>query len=615
MDPHYMTDELSQSPVPQDIQTRYRAERDKRVTNQGRGALDLVGDLASYLEDPYTAAKARLPVQDEVDALCIGAGFAGLLAGARLKESGLGKVRLVDAAGDVGGVWYWNRYPEAKCDIESLIYMPLLEELGYIPSQRYATAPEIGAHARRIAAHYKLYDHALFHTTVTETQWDEDDALWHVRTDRGDAIRSKYLLICNGPLSKVKLPDIDGIDSFKGKAFHTSRWDYGYTGGGPTDPVLTGLKDKRVGFIGTGATGLQCVAPLGQAAKELFVFQRTPSTVGWRDNRPIDTAEVESWPKGWQRARQENFTRINFGHAVEQDLIQDGWTELYGTLLASPSLKGLSGAALAAERDRLDLMMMERIRARIDAVVQDPDTAERLKPYYNYLCKRPGFHDEYLAAFNLEGVQLVDTGGGGIERMTETGVVVEGREYPLDCVIFATGFETETAGRLRLGFELFGRGGLDIRSKWKDGLTTLHGMTVADFPNLFLIPGVNGQAVVTANVVHMTQEYVGHIAHIIAATEARGAASVETSHEAEAAWVATILARRIDRSAFLEACTPGRYNYEGNLAARPAQNTTFGGGPIEFFQLLAAWRATGKQSGMIFTQAATEQRLAEAVGR
>lgn len=593
-----MTDD-TRSAIEQ-MQARYREERDRRRDFEGRGALDLTGSLAEYLEDPYTPATPRAPLFDEVDALCIGAGFAGLLAGARLRDAGLGKVRLVDAAGDVGGVWYWNRYPEAKCDIESLIYMPLLEELDYVPKLRYATAPEIGAHARNIATHYNLYENALFHTTVRELKWDDAQEKWHVLTDRGDDILSKYVLICNGPLSKVKLPDIPGIGDFRGRAFHTSRWDYDYTGGGPTDTDLDRLADKRVGLIGTGATGLQCVAPLARSARELYVFQRTPSTVAVRDNRPLDATTVRGWPKGWQKSRQENFTRINFGHPVEEDLIQDGWTDLYGTLLASPSYEGLSGAELAAEKERIDFVMMERIRARIDALVEDPETAERLKPYYNYLCKRPGFHDEYLPAFNLPGVTLVDTGGGGVERMTETGLVAGGRHYELDLVVFGTGFETETAGRLRMGFEVTGRDGLDLREKWKDGLTTQFGMQIARFPNLFMIPGVNGQAVVTANVVHMTQEYVAHIAHVIGLAEARGARTVEVTDAGERAWVDTILARRIDRTAFLEACTPGRYNYEGNVAARPLQNTTFGGGPIEFFEILKQWRDSGDHAGIAF---------------
>ncbi|MFT4011826.1 MAG: NAD(P)/FAD-dependent oxidoreductase [Paracoccus sp. (in: a-proteobacteria)] len=595
-----MTQETPDQSAIERMQARYREERDRRQVFSGRGALELTGDLAGYLDDPYTQAKPRAPLNDEVDVLCIGAGFAGLLAGARLREAGLGRIRLVDSAGDVGGVWYWNRYPEAKCDVESLIYMPLLEELDYVPTLRYATAPEIGAHARRIAEHYRLYDDALFHTTVTELRWDDALEKWHVLTDRGDDIVTKYLLICNGPLSKVKLPDIPGIDDFKGKAFHTSRWDYDYTGGGPTDPRMPGLADKRVGFVGTGATGLQCVAPLAASSGELLVFQRTPSTVAVRDNRPLDAAEIRAWPKGWQKRRQENFTRINFGQPVEEDLIQDGWTDLYGTLYASPTYRGLTGEELAAEKERVDFMMMERIRARIDATVTDPGTAERLKPYYNYLCKRPGFHDEYLAAFNSPNVTLVDTGGGGVERMTETGVVAGGQLHELDCLIFGTGFETETAGRLRLGFEVFGRGGLDLREKWKAGLTTQFGMAIARFPNLFLIPGVNGQAVVTANVVHMTQEYVAHIAHVIGLAEARGARTVEVTDAGEKAWVDTILARRIDRTAFLEACTPGRYNYEGNLAARPLQNTTFGGGPVEYFEILRKWREGADHAGVAF---------------
>ena len=576
----------------------YRQERDKRLNSRaGRGIVEITGDLTRYLDDPYMPAVPREPLTDEVDVLCIGAGFAGLLMGARLKEAGVERVRLIDSAGDVGGVWYWNRYPECKCDVDSLIYMPLLEETGYIPEWRYAPAPEIGEHARRIARHYDLYEHAVFHTTVTEIVWDDAIGRWHVHTDRGDDMLAQYVVICNGPMSRVKLPDIPGLDTFKGKAFHTSRWDYDYTGGGPSDPNLSRLGDKVVGFIGTGATGLQCVAPLGQSSRQLYLFQRTPSTVGVRDNRPIDPEEVKAWAPGWQKRRQENFTAINFGEPVAEDMIKDGWTDVYSALLTSSRYANLSGSALELEKEKVDFEKMEGIRARIDAVVHDPATAEKLKPYYKYMCKRPGFHDEYLPTFNRPNVTLVDTQGEGVQAIYETGVVANGERYELDCLIFGTGFETETGGRLRMGFDVIGRGGLTLNDKWRHGMTTLHGMTVSGFPNLFITPGVNAQAVVTTNVVHMTGEYAHHLAYIVRTLRERGADVFELTEQAESEWVRTIVDRRVDMTAFLDACTPGRYNYEGHTEQRPIQNTVFGGGADEYFTILRAWRDAGDLPG------------------
>lgn len=594
-----------------EARAKYRQERDLRLgAPAGRTDIALTGARKRFVDDPFQEVVERAPVEDEVDAVCIGAGFAGLLVGANLKQAGITRVRLIDSAGDVGGVWYWNRYPEAKCDVESLCYMPLLEETGYVPSQKYAAQPEIHEHARRIARHFDLYDLALFHTTVTEIRWHEDEGHWTVRTDRGDNIRAAHVIIGIGPMNTVKIPDIPGIDTFKGKTFHTSRWDYDYTGGAPNDPALSKLHDKSVGFIGTGATALQAVAPLAESAKQLFLFQRTPSTVGIRGNRPIDPSEVRDLAPGWQKRRQENFTAIWAGAAVDEDLVQDGWTYICKELYRSPRYEGLSPAEKQAERERVDFDLMEEVRARIASIVRDPATAEGLKPYYNYFCKRPGWHDEYLAAFNLPSVSLVDTHGKGIERIYEGGVVVEGREYPLDCLIFGTGFVTETTGKLRLGFDVIGRDGVTLTEKWKDGMTTLHGLMVSQFPNLFIIPGVNSQAVVTVNVVHMTQEYAHQIAYVVRSIRERGMRVFNLSADAEKAWVDTILARRIDDAAFLEACTPGRNNYEGNTKARPRQNTVFGGGPIEYFGLLKAWRDSGDLPGLELSHSADSAQSA-----
>lgn len=578
---------------------RYRAERDKRVAaRQGRSDRIATGDLKRYVSDPFSTPEPREPVRDEVDVVCIGGGFAGLLVGARMREAGFDKIRLIDTAGDVGGVWYWNRYPEAKCDVESLCYLPLLEETGYFPKLRYSEAPEIYGHAQRIAKHFRLYDHSLFHTTVTEVSWDEASNRWHIHTDRDDHIVAQFVVVAIGPMNTVKLPDIPGIETFKGKSFHTSRWDYGYTGGSPTDTRLTGLSDKTVGLIGTGATALQCMPPLAQSAKDFFLFQRTPSTVGIRGNRPISPADLTDFAPGWQKRRQENFTTIWAGRPVDEDMVEDGWTYICKELYCSPEYEGLSGEERARKRDEIDLRLMEEIRGRIDAVVKDKATADALKPYYDYFCKRPGWHDEYLEAFNLPNVHLVDTQGAGVEAVYEDGVIVRGEKYPLDCLIYGTGFVTETTGKLQLGFGVFGRDGVPLAERWKDGMRTLHGLTTSEFPNFFIIPGVNAQAVVTVNVVHMTQEYAQHIAYIAGEVRKRGMEVFDLSHEAENDWVETLLEKRIDDQAFLEACTPGRNNYEGQVVARPKQNTVYGGGPIEYFALLEQWRASGDLPGI-----------------
>jgi cation diffusion facilitator CzcD-associated flavoprotein CzcO len=583
------------------VREKYRLERDKRLNGTSRAVVipDFTGPGAEYLVDPYLPVLEREPIHGEVDVVIVGAGFGGLLFGANLRDEGLQRIRLIDTAGDVGGVWYWNRYPGAMCDVESLIYMPLLEELDYIPKDRYSKAPEILAHAQNIAKHYRLYDDALFHTAVTELRWDADERHWLVNTNRCDQIRARHVIVAPGPLSRLRLPDLPGLDSFEGKMFHTSRWDYSYTGG-DFDSELTGLRDKAVGIVGTGATGLQCVPEVAKYAKQLYVFQRTPSTVAVRDNRPIDQEWARSQPPGWQARRQDNFTDVLTGIPVEEDLIHDGWTDLYGHLLSDPAFAKLPPDETARAREIADFNQMESVRSRIAAEVADPDTAEALKPYYAYMCKRPGFHDEYLAAFNRSNVSLVDTQGRGLERAYGDGVIVNGKKYELDCLILATGFANETTGRGMLGYEIVGRDGLTLNEKWADGLSTLHGIATSRFPNFFIMPGNYSQSTATHNLMHTMQHNAKQVAYIIGEATRRGARVIEVDPEAEAAWVQTIVDKAVDKTAFLAACTPGRDNYEG-ANTRLAQNVLYGGTPPEYFRMLKKWRQAGDLAGFNLT--------------
>jgi cyclohexanone monooxygenase len=590
--------------APTDLdQTRekYRQERAKRVGGDRDATLELTGDLAHYLQDPYRPARPRAAVGDAVDVTIVGGGFGGLLCGAMLRGGpfGQGRVRVIDRAGDFGGVWYWNRYPGAQCDIESYIYLPLLEETGTIPTEKYAHAPEIFDHARTLGRHYDLYDLALFHTSVTGATWHEAERQWEVATDRGDRFMSRYLILAIGSLDKVKLPAIPGAEDFAGHSFHTSRWDYEYTGGRRTGQ-LTGLRDKSVGVVGTGATALQCVPYLGAWAGRLHVFQRTPSTVGTRGNRPTDPAWAASLQPGWQERRMRNFTAILAGGDADTDLVDDSWTRLYTALLHPvPEELGVTGPADQGRLGELaDLAMMERIRGRIDSVVTDPRQAAALKPYYRYLCKRPGFHDDYLNTFNRPSVCLVDTGGAGIERVVPGGVVAGGRTYHLDCLVWATGFEWNTSYTSRIGFDLRGRDGASLAGKWRDGMATLHGMTTHRFPNFFTLPGPNSQAVVTTNFMHTLTECARHVSYIIGAAEESGAGGFAVTEKAEREWVSTILGRAKYNAEFQRACTPGRFNNEGRPDGRPRANTNFGDGPLEFFRLLENWRADGALAGL-----------------
>ena len=586
---------------PDALREKYRQERDKRLRADGNEQYqEVTGDFARYLDDPYVAPGfTREPLFDEVEAIVIGGGFGGLLVAARLREAGVENIRVIEKGGDFGGTWYWNRYPGAQCDIEAYIYLPLLEELNYIPKEKYSHAPEILAHSRAIGEHYDLYDNACFQTEVTEMRWDDEAARWIVSTNRGDRMKARFVAMSNGPLNRPKLPGIKGVDTFKGHTFHTSRWDYGYTGGDSTGN-LTGLRDKRVAIIGTGATAVQCVPHLGAAAKQLYVFQRTPSSIDVRNNRPTDPQWANQLEPGWQKKRMTNFNVLVTGGYQEEDLVADGWTDIIRNLGGLTQRKASADQKpedVAAIVELADFQKMEQVRARVDSIVQDPATAAALKPYYRQFCKRPCFHDEYLQTFNRPNVKLVDTQGRGVDRITENAIVVDGKSYEVDCIIFATGFEVGTDYTRRAGYEMYGRDGVTLTQKWANGLSTFHGFQTTGFPNCFFM-GVT-QTGFTANFPHMLDEQSHHIAYIVKQAMARQARTVEATPEAEAEWVATIQRLKANNQQFFLECTPGYYNNEG----KPGQGNSlldgqYGGGPEEFFQIIRKWRDEGTLSGL-----------------
>ncbi len=583
---------------PDALRERYRQERDKRLRADGNDQyVEVKGDFRHYVDDPYVEAGfTRPPLADETDVLVIGGGFGGLLAAARLREAGVDRIRIVEKGGDFGGTWYWNRYPGAQCDIESYIYLPLLEETGYIPKEKYSFAAEIREHARRIGRHYDLYRDACFQTEIRDIRWLDDEQRWLIRTNRDDAMKARHVVMSNGPLNRPKLPGIPGIERYKGHSFHTSRWDYAYTGGS-NEGNLRGLVDKRVAVIGTGATAIQCVPHLGRWAKHLYVFQRTPSSVDLRGNRPTDPDWAASLQPGWQKRRMENFNTLVSGGVQEEDLVSDGWTDIIRSLISVAAVRGDKPMTMeeAAEAMELaDFRKMNQIRRRVDDTVADQAAAEALKPWYRQFCKRPTFNDDYLPTFNRENVTLVDTAGQGVERITERGLVVDGREYEVDCIIFATGFEVGTSYTRRSGFDIYGRDGKTLSDHWAKGLRTLHGFYSAGFPNCFHM-GVN-QSTLTPNFPHLLDEQARHIAHVIGEANLRQAATIEPTPEAEQAWVQTIVDTARLNLEFRQACTPGYYNGEGRAGAEDGLFAgLYGPGPVKFFELLQQWRDGGME--------------------
>ena len=599
----------TQTPVDIDIPSlreKYRLEREKRLRKDGQTQyFRPTGEVAAnYAADPHQPVKPRDPISEDIDVVILGAGWGGIMAAYHLKQAGVTNFRNVDTAGDFGGVWYWNRYPGIQCDNESYCYLPLLEEMGFMPSKKFADGAEIFEYARSIAAKFGFADRALFHTHINSLRWDEKLNRWHVGTNRGDNIRARFVIMACGVLNMPKLPGIDGLDKFKGKVFHTARWDYSDTGGSYGKPVLDKLADKRVAIVGTGATAIQAVPHLGRYAKHLYVVQRTPSSVDERPNPPTNPEWVESLPKGWQKERQANFHRaaMEFLAPGEADMICDIWTEITRNLAAELAAEGwpqLTPAEFMARREVVDYRVMERLRRRVDEIVKDKDAAEALKPYYRFLCKRPLSSDDFYPTFNRPNVDLVDVSDTkGVERLTEKGFVANGKEYEVDCIIFASGFEVTSDLNRRWGIDVVvGRGGKSIYEHWADGYETLHGTMTHNFPNQFYIGYIQGG--LNASVTEQFGEQGHHIAYIIREALQRKASVVEPSKEAQDEYVKRFRELEIDLSEFQAQCPPGYFNNEGETRPKFALFRGWGPGWDSFQKLTREWREKGDMEGLV----------------
>lgn len=573
------------------LRERYLQERDKRLRAEGTAQYVKLDPFSEYLRDPFTPHREREAVQREVDVLILGGGFGGLTAGALLRKAGDLELAIIEDAGDFGGVWYWNRYPGARCDIESYIYLPLLEDVGYMPEERYSRTDEIWGYAKKLGQHFDLYKDALFQTRVNELEWNEDHERWDVTTDRGDAVSARFVILASGLMfSRPKLPGIPGIESFKGHTFHTSRWDYEYTGG-DNKGGLDGLADKRVAVIGTGATAVQVTPRVAESAKELFVFQRTPSIVDTRGNGPTNREWFQSLSPGWQADRQMNFDLVLEGKSLDRILIDDQWKEVWGR----PDVRDMPAEAAAEAMEATDFAQMERIRRRIANIVEDPDTASSLMPYYGRFCKRPCFSDDYLQAFNRPNVTLVDTNGKGPDFISETAIHVDGVAYEVDCIIYATGFESFAKSPSESGrYNVIGRGGMTLTEKWGGAqFDSLHGLYTHGFPNLFVI-GSSRQSATTFNIPYRMDIQANHVVELIKTVTDEGVTSMEVKREAELAWGEhqNEMKGSADIAKVMSECTPGYYNNEGRAGGNdvPVVAAGYPGGTIGFREQIEAWR-------------------------
>lgn len=569
---------------------RYDEERAKRLRDEGVAQYHTLSE--HHLDrDPWADPDfTRDPITDDVDVVILGGGWAGMLAGVNLLRRGITNFRIIEKAADFGGTWYWNRYPGCMCDVDATIYLPLLEETGYMPTEKYASATEIHGYCQILARHFGLYERALFQTEVESLTWDDAEHRWNLVTQRGDRIRTQFFVSAGGLMHKAKLPGIDGIDRFAGKAFHTTRWDFEFTGGSPTEP-MDALADKVVGIIGTGATSVQIVPQLARTAKAVYVFQRTPSAVGVRNQQPIDEAWFRSLPAGWQAERTRNFTEVATGQKPDRDLVADGW----GDALREDTQRQPATEEERIELEAIDFEIMEGFRRRVDEVVSDPETAERLKPWYGKHCKRICFHDEYLQAFNEPNVHLVDTDGQGVREMSAAGPVVSGTEYPLDLLIFASGFDITTGLVDRLGFDPVGRDGVQLSERWHDGTHSLHGVLTAEFPNFFVVSFV--QAGFGLNFVHFLSESTAHIAWVIDHCRQEGIASIEATVEAEDEWLNTLWEASTPLARYNRACTPSYGNSEGARTMLAARSAVFPGPLMDYAEHLERWRDAGTLEG------------------
>ena len=580
----------------EEAREKYRIEREKRLRADGiRQYKELKGDYEEFDRDPYVEPGfTRDAVIEDVDVVIVGGGFGGMIEAANLTKAGITNFRIIEKAGDFGGTWYWNRYPNAACDVESYVYLPLLEDTGYMPTEKYAKAPEIFAYCQLLGRTFDLYRGALFQTEVEDMRWDESRKRWNVMTSRSDVLSAKFIVIAGGVLHKAKLPGIPGIETYAGRAFHTSRWDYSYTGGS-SQTLMDKLADKRVGIIGTGATAVQVVPKLAEAAKELFVFQRTAACVGVRNNKPTDPEWFKSLKPGWQAERTRNFTQAVTGAQPAVDMIDDEWTKMNWV----DTRKLPENDEEALELERIDFENMERVRQRIADVIKDPATAELMMPWYSQSCKRPCFHDEYLPAFNRPNVHLVDTDGKGVNEINESGVIVNGVEYPVDLLIFASGFEVTTGYTHRLGFDPKGRDGVSLSEAWAEGPATLHGVLSNGFPNMFMISTVQGAQ--ATNFVHSITEAAQHVAFLIEQCVKGDIATIEPETAAQENWFETLFAQLWGIARYNATCTPGYLNSEGGGDMRSARAIAWMTSVLGFAEYVENWRQQGDLAGLTLT--------------
>ncbi|WP_067976177.1 flavin-containing monooxygenase [Mycolicibacter icosiumassiliensis] len=531
-------------------------------------------------------------METNVDVVVVGAGFAGLYALHRLRGDGL-KVRVFEAADGVGGVWYWNRYPGARCDVESVDYSYSFDsqlQQDWDWTEKYATGPEILRYLNHVADRFDLRRDISFGTRVTSMVLDETTLTWQVRTDAGELVTARFCVLAVGPLSNANVPAIDGLESFAGEIYHTAQWPHGgvdFTG-------------KRVGVIGTGSSGIQVIPPIAAQAARLEVFQRTANYSIPAGNAPLDEATRQAQKAGYTERRR--LSRASGGgsphephpcsalelSAEERDAAYERRWQLGGVLFSKTFPDQL--VTLAAN-DTARLFWENKIRA----IVDDPATAELLIPKDHPIgAKRICTDDNYFETFNRDHVHLVNLRATPIERIDERGICTTAAHHELDVLVFATGFDAMTGSVAKI--DIVGRDGVTLNDAWAGGPLTYLGLSVPGFPNLFNMTGP-GSPSVLANMVLHSELHVDWVAEAIAYLDAHSAAALEARRDAAADWGAEC-AQRAAETLMTQA---NSWYLGANITGRPRVFMPFVGGFGTYGAIIAEVAAAGYKGFDVLT--------------
>jgi cation diffusion facilitator CzcD-associated flavoprotein CzcO len=528
---------------------------------------------------------------ETVDAVVVGAGFAGLYMLFRLRELGL-RVRGFEAASDVGGTWWYNRYPGARCDVISMDYsFSFSKELeqDWDWSERFATQPEILSYANHVADRFDLRRDVRFDTQVTSAVFDEHEARWTVSTDRGDRVSARYTIMATGCLSTPKRLEIDGLDRFAGPVYHTGSW--------PHEGV--DFSGQRVAVIGTGSSGIQCIPIIAEQAAHLTVFQRTPAFSMPAANAPLDPEQVDEWKARYAEhrgeARQTGFGAImvpagDSALAAAPDERKSTYQERWGWGVLTGLVSSYSDLLINAEANDT---AAEFVRSKIAETVADPEVAATLMPKdYPFCTKRPCLDTGYYETYNRPQVRLVDLRQTPLTEVTPTGVRTSADDHDVDCIVLATGFDAVTGALARI--DIRGRDGVALRDKWADGPRTYLGLTVAGFPNFFTITGPQSPSVLT-NMMVSIEQHVEWIADCLDHLRRQGTEVIEATVEAEDAWV-DLVSLVADVTLFPKA---NSWYMGANVPGKPRVMLAYVGGAASYRERCEAVVASGYQG---FTQ-------------